>query len=683
MVVEDRTGREPMVDIYIAETSQMLEKLEQCILSGENDGFDVYIDEIFRIMHSIKGSSSMMLFNDIAHLAHTLEDVFDYLRNEHPNNIEYSDVADIVLEGVDFFKNEVSKIESSLEPDGEVSGLIEKIKRYLIKIKKLNGAEVSETAAQRLVENEEHKYYIAATSNKINLPVGSRYKAVIFFQEDCGTESLRAFTITHGFRSLAVDIETYPEEIIGNGESSEIIRREGLQILFRSQSNEEDIRTYFYNDPFLRELELTLIDETEDKIKRKKEILLDEHELEQSLKKQIKEGKEANISSGKQNTISVNISKLDMLMDLVGELVIAEAMVTQNPELEGLELDGFHKVARHLKKISNELQDSVMSIRMVPLATTFQKMQRIVRDMSHKLNKDVQLEIIGEETEVDKGIIENISDPIMHIIRNSMDHGIESLEERINKGKSEKGTITLEAKNSGGDVWIIIKDDGKGLNKEKILKKAEENGILVKSQSEMTDKEIYSLIFLPGFSTKDAVSEFSGRGVGMDIVMKNIEKVRGTVSVDSIPDGGSTVYIKIPLTLAIINGMTIKVGNSRYTIPITSIKESFRVKNEDIVTDPDGDEMLLVRGEGYSIIRLHEFYHVQTDVTEISNGIITMLEDGGKGICLFSDALIGEQQVVVKPLPKYIKKVRGVAGCTLLGDGSISLILDATSLINL
>jgi two-component system chemotaxis sensor kinase CheA len=371
-------------------------------------------------------------------------------------------------------------------------------------------------------------------------------------------------------------------------------------------------------------------------------------------------------------------------MDLVGEMVIAEAMVTQNPDLKGLQLDNFQKAARQFKKITTEIQDLVMSIRMVPLSSTFQKMHRIVRDMSKKLNKEIKLELIGEETEVDKNIIEHISDPLMHLVRNSIDHGIETIEEREASGKIRAGKVTLEAKNAGSDVLIIVKDDGKGLNKEKILKKARENDLLIKPESEMIDREIYNLIFLPGFSTKEAVSEFSGRGVGMDVVTKNLELVGGYVSVDSIEGKGTTITLKIPLTLAIIDGMNIRVGNSSYTIPITTIKESFKPKAKDLIRDPDGNEMIMVRGQCYPILRLHEYYNVKTKVTEFTEGIVIMVEHDDKTLCLFADMLLGQQQVVVKTLPSYIRnkrKIKGLAGCTLLGDGNISLILDIGGLV--
>jgi two-component system chemotaxis sensor kinase CheA len=273
----------------------------------------------------------------------------------------------------------------------------------------------------------------------------------------------------------------------------------------------------------------------------------------------------------------------------------------------------------------------------------------------------------------------------MHLIRNAVDHGIEDYELRISKGKEKVGKVILEAKNSGSNVFVIIKDDGKGLKKEKLLEKARKNGLLEKPESEMTDQEIYNLILIPGFSTKENVTEFSGRGVGMDVVAKNLEAVGGSVTVDSLEDLGTTITLKIPLTLAIIDGMNIKVGDSRYTIPITAIKESFRPKESDLLVDPDGNEMIMVRGQCHPILRLHKYYNVNTNINEFIEGILIMVEHDDITFCIFADELLGQQQVVVKALPNYIKKKRkisGLSGCTLLGDGNISLILDIGGLAN-
>jgi two-component system chemotaxis sensor kinase CheA len=270
-------------------------------------------------------------------------------------------------------------------------------------------------------------------------------------------------------------------------------------------------------------------------------------------------------------------------------------------------------------------------------------------------------------------------------VRNSIDHGIESAEDRLKAGKQPYGTVTLEAQNAGSDVIITVKDDGRGLNKEKILKKARQNKLLHKPESELSDKEIYNLIYLPGFSTNDDVTEYSGRGVGMDVVTQNITAVGGSVTVDSVEGKGMTVTLKIPLTVAIIDGMNIGVGSARFTIPITSIKESFKPKKEDIFRDTSGNEMIMVRGECFAVIRLHRQWSIETDITELTDGILIMIDEDDRKRCIFADNLIGRQQVVVKTLPQYIKstdKLDCLSGCTLLGDGSISLILDAGWLVS-
>ena len=273
----------------------------------------------------------------------------------------------------------------------------------------------------------------------------------------------------------------------------------------------------------------------------------------------------------------------------------------------------------------------------------------------------------------------------MHLVRNAADHGIESKQERKELGKEEVGKITLEACNSGGDVLIKVIDNGRGLDKDKILEKARKNGLIDGNENDLTEKKIYSMIFLPGFSTAEEVTEFSGRGVGMDVVRNNIEGLGGSISVDSEKEEGTTVTLKIPLTLAIVSGMIIRVGDAKYTVPIMSIRQSFRPSSEDIIVDTEGNEMVMVRGECYIIRRLNRMYNVKNAEENFENGILILIEDNDDTFCIFADEIIGEQQVVVKPLPEYVKKfdtIYGIAGCTLLGDGDISLILDVANLNN-
>jgi two-component system chemotaxis sensor kinase CheA len=365
----------------------------------------------------------------------------------------------------------------------------------------------------------------------------------------------------------------------------------------------------------------------------------------------------------------------------VGELVTSESMVSQNPDLTGLQLDNFNKAARQLQKIIHELQDVSMSVRMVPLSLTFQKMHRIVRDMCRKLGKEVNLEITGEETEVDKNIIEQITNPLMHLIRNSVDHGLEMPDERTQAGKIRAGTVTLEAKNESGDVWIIVKDDGKGFNKQKIYEKAKRNGLTTKSREELSDKEINQFILAAGFSTNEAVTEYSGRGVGMDVVVKGIENVGGSVMLDSAEGSGTQISIKIPLTLAIMEGMIVNVGETNFVIPITSIKESFKANESYNIADVNGEDIIMIRGEPNPIIKLRDRFSLNSKAENYYDGIMIMVENETRRVCLYVDAILGQRQVVVKPLPAYIKEVKGISGCTLLGDGSISLILDVADFL--
>lgn len=670
----DEHYSDPMLEVFIFETSQQVEELEQSVINAETAGefSSENINEIFRIMHTMKSSAAMMLFINISTIAHTIEDLFFFLREKKPSNVDPSVLSDLVLEGIDFIKLELEKIKNGDQADGDEAQLIIKINEHLTILKQMNeGGSTSEK------KEEKQQYYIGPEKTQVQNS-SNAYKAIIHFQDGSEMENIRAYMITHNLQDFSNDIYHIPEDITDHNESAEIIRKDGFVVFFKNDKSISEMNTFFNQVPALNNYEVIKLENLEE---YQHQSIKTSPFLENSHDK-IKHEVEHTTNS-QNKLISVNIQKLDFLMNLVGELVISEDMVTKNPDLRGLNLDNFNKAARQLRKIIDELQDIVMSIRMVPLGPKFHKMNRIVRDMSKSLNKEVHLEIIGEETEVDKNIIDNLGDPLMHLVRNALDHGLEPTEERVSAGKRREGVITLEAKNAGSEVVVTIKDDGRGLNKEKILKKAINNGLLTKSPEEMTDREIYNLIFLPGFSTKEVVTEYSGRGVGMDVVNKNIGAVGGSIYVDSTENVGTTITIKIPLTLAIINGMNIKVGNSRYTLPLTSIKESFRPKQNEVFHDPDGNEMIMIRGACYPVLRLHEFFSVKTDIVNFHEGILIMVELEHKAFCLFVDELLGEQQVVVKALPDFIKnlkKINGLAGCTLLGDGSISLILDVDGL---
>lgn len=692
---------DPMMEMFVFETNQNLEQLEQILIQSEKNGrFSVEeINDVFRIMHTIKGSAAMMVVNEVAAIAHAMEDIFFYLRENKPKQVDCSSLVDIILNAADFIKKEIDKLDAGEKADGIANQLIALTKKSLADLKKANEGESAESAAEK--ENPPLKEPGEKTVEKPlkKMPaVGEEitgteeqnvFQAILFYQDGCEMENIRAYTALNNLKDYINEEYHYPEDVLEDEQSIALIRRDGFNICFTTRMDYAAVSELLNKTIFLKELRLKQLADVKEWHYWHKETAAPAPAPEKPLADAATEAKHAKKAEVKENNhqsmISVNVGKLDVLMDLVGELVIAEAMVTQNPDLQGLELENFNKAARQLKKISGELQDGVMAIRMVPLTGTFQKMNRIVRDMSQKLNKTVELRLVGEETEVDKNVIEHISDPLMHLIRNSIDHGIELPEERKKAGKSAAGNIILEAKNAGSEVVINIIDDGKGFNREKILQKARDNHLIYKSEAELTDKEIYSFVFAPGFSTNEKVTEFSGRGVGMDVVMKNINAVGGNILASSEAGKGCVITLKIPLTLAIITGMNIKVGKARYTIPIVSIRESFKPAASDIIVDPDGNEMVMVRGQCHPLVRLYDLYHIDTKVKTVTEGIMVMVKTEKMTIGLFADELIGQQQIVVKPIPAFIKhisKTRGITGCTLLGDGNISLILDPVGIVN-
>ena len=385
-----------------------------------------------------------------------------------------------------------------------------------------------------------------------------------------------------------------------------------------------------------------------------------------------------------RNDIRVDLRKLDSMLDLVGELVIAEAMVTRHPVVWNAENESLERAVHQLRRVASSLQDMATSVRMIPLAPTFRRMTRLVYDLSVKAGKQVDLILLGEETEVDRTVIERISDPLVHIIRNAIDHGIESPEERLAAGKLETGRLTIEGHHEGGEVWIVITDDGRGLNREGILRKAMARGMVHGDGTELSDNQVYHFIFEPGFSTATKVTDISGRGFGMDVVKKNIEKLSGKIDIRTRPGEGTAVVLRIPLTLAIIDGMLVRSGETRYIIPLLSIRESLRPDPTQILSTPDGQEVVKLRDELIPIVRLDEtFSRVKSD-RALMDGILMIVEgEDGEVVALFADELLGQQETVIKGLSGWLKKSRGVSGCTILGDGEVGLILDIGAIVRL
>lgn len=690
-----------MLDIFLFESTQLLEKLDELVIEKKDaDAFDSDdINEIFRVMHTIKGSSGIMMFENIAKVSHKLEDIFYYIRESRPDNIPHMELVGHVLDVSGFISEELDKIKEGDNPDGDESGLLEELETFLKMIKK-------EIESDKKKEMPPENVYVAPSQFYIP-PVSTEsshfYKIHMTYKHDTLMSNVRAYSATYALKEVAEDLLFTPEDILTNEASADVILKDGFKMLLQAQCSKEEIlgmidssevehidiyecsaKEYqlgFDSNDAIIDLTST-VEEIEEKVaKEKKEPQPGDYVIKSKEVGKAKKLAKNEAKQPKQTFISINVEKMDMLMDLIGEIVIAEAVVAQNPDLKvpGLELSNFNKATAQLMKITSDLQDVIMSMRMMPLNPTFQKMNRIVFDSARKLGKEIDLVISGENTEVDKNIIENISDPLMHIIRNSVDHGIETKEDRIAAGKDPKGVIKLTAKNEGGKVLIIVEDDGQGLNKEKILAKARKNG-LINKDIEYSDKEIFQFITLPGFSTKEKVTELSGRGVGMDVVVKNIGNVGGTLEIDSEQGKGSTMTLKIPLTLAIITGIVLKIGSSTFVVETSAVKEFIRVSEGTIIENPTGDTAVRIRDEILPLVDLGEKYKIEGYKTDPERDVMAVLEHEGKKICIFISSLVGEQEIVVKPIPDYFKKVQGISGCTQLGDGSVALILDVGGL---
>ena len=387
-----------------------------------------------------------------------------------------------------------------------------------------------------------------------------------------------------------------------------------------------------------------------------------------------------------QNSIRVSVERVDQLINLVGELVITQSMLAQTAQLgqvsdEPIDFERLQERLQQLERNTRELQESVMSIRMLPVSSVFNRFPRLVRDLAGKLDKQIELRTIGEGTEIDRGVIEKITDPLTHLIRNSVDHGIETVAEREAAGKPVKGLITLTACHQGGSVVIEIRDDGRGLNRDKLLAKARERGVFVPENP--TDQDIWQLIFAPGFSTAETITDVSGRGVGMDVVRRNIEQLGGRVELSSVPGKGTIISIRLPLTLAIMDGMSVGIGENNYIVPLTTIMESLRPRPEDVKSVAGSGRVVYVRGEYLPLVALHEVFGLTPISDKPEQGILIIVDTECGRAALFVDELLGQRQVVIKSLESNYRKVPGISAATIMGDGSVSMILDVSEVLRL
>ncbi len=618
---------------FISETNDLLDSAEGSLLAIENSPEEVkFIDDAFRAVHTIKGNAGFFGYARIEQTCMDIESTLDNLR-KGKKKADNNTITNL-LQGFDSVQNLLHQLDDTTsEGPSDSAGTSSR------------EAAGEKPAAEKSSDEES--------------------------EADGKTASIQ------------------PEENGSSAQEQQAIDEEAFQ-LRKKLTNEETV--YKPLGDVLVELG-SATRETVDRAldvqqKRLGEILVErgaakkeavEHVLKEQEKKRetVKEGAYA----GKRRDIRVDMNKLDKLFDLMGELITAEAMVVSHPELDGLDLDNFTKAASSMSKITRAMQEITMTIRMIPLEGLFNKMRRLVRDLSRKFGKQIELSISGQDTEMDRNVIDEISDPMVHLIRNSIDHGIEDVSKRGKLGKDETGHISLDAKYEGNEIWITISDDGGGLNREKIIDKAQANNLLTSDSDEMGDSEVFQLIFEPGFSTADKVSEISGRGVGMDVVRRNIEKLRGKIDIDSKPGAGTDIILKIPLTLAIIDGIIFRVGTMQYSLPINDVVEFQKAERNQVTETTVGSSVLRLRDELIPIIKLYEFFSIESEKREVSEALSIVAQGRGKKVALMVDEIIGYQQIVIKPLPEYMEGMKAVAGCSVMGNGEVTLILDIGSLI--
>ncbi len=673
------------LDVFLEECFEGLEAMESGLLNLD-EGTDLEeVNTIFRAAHSIKGGSAAFGFNHISEFTHVMETLLDQLRSG-TRRVDQATV-DLLLSSVDVLREMVEGLKNDERPDEEkVAGLKARLEAAV------------KGDATPLAPGEE-------AAGKPREPAGGeprRWRIELrpgpeMFRE--GNDPLILFRELGKLGELEVETRTPHLPALEALDPTSCHMEWSASL--STTAPEEEIREIFSWMGEGHELELESLEERAGAAGEPVPVEAVPAAGEAGSAAPEAEGKATQpapqtpakassaVKSGgnrESSSIRVSIEKVDLLINLVGELVITQSMLNQvgaallqrgGPEAEAL-LNGLAQLERNTR----ELQENVLQIRMLPISFAFNRFPRLVRDLSNKMGKQVELVLTGEQTEVDKTVLEKIGDPLVHLVRNSLDHGLEMPEVRQAAGKPEQGRLELSAQHESGNIVIRISDDGAGLNREKILKKAIEKG-LVSERDELSDERIDNLIFQPGFSTADKVSDLSGRGVGMDVVKRNINDLGGTVSIHSDPGKGSTVVIRLPLTLAILDGQLAKVGEETYILPLISIVESLQIRPDRLESVAGSAELYRFRDEYIPIVRLNRLFGVVEGSNDLEQGLLVVVEAEGQHVGLFVDRLQGQQQVVIKSLETNFHQLEGVSGATILGDGQVALILDIPGLVQL
>ena len=663
-------------EMFLEEAAELFESADNVLLAAENNGSltDDEMGQLFRDVHTLKGSGASVELAFFAEFTHDVENLMDKLRS---HKIEYQpEMAETLIDGLDVMK-EILELEVSNQINREkfqelTSSLLEEIRAYS------NGSTTNKKEEEQITQS-------VKVLEKIDTPISDEKEEFGFFSDDLNSQRDRKdmpFGIFEDDDTDDKNIGFYDEEL-------ENISNNTDDNKFKIDENKENFG-FFDGMEKISPNSVMEINDIESETSNENKIAEQEKkDLPTTVSRRAKENSddtEKKSISNNNNSIRVNLDKIDLLMNNVGDLVITNAMLTQfsstieESKTRGSVLERLELLERHIR----DMQDSIMSIRMVPMDSIYSKFPKVVRDISKKLGKKVEFKHYGDNVEIDKAMIEGLTDPLMHIIRNSLDHGIEMPEDRIKAGKSDTGTISISAEQANGQMIITIEDDGKGVDSERVAQKALEKGQIDENQfTSMSHNDKALLIFGAGLSTADQITDISGRGVGMDVVKTNIHKLGGIIKLDTELGKGTVITIMLPLTLAILDGLDIRVGDQKYILPLSSIVESLQPTANMIKKIGDGtQDLLMLREEFIPVVKLHKLFGLKKSFEKLEDGMLIVVKSGNTKVALSIDEFLNQHQVVVKPLDKNFRSVQGIGAATVRGDGSIGLILDVLGIID-
>ncbi|MCT7518316.1 chemotaxis protein CheA [Aliarcobacter cryaerophilus] len=663
-------------EMFLEEAAELFESADNVLLAAENNGSltDDEMGQLFRDVHTLKGSGASVELAFFAEFTHDVENLMDKLRS---HKIKYQpEMAETLIDGLDVMK-EILELEVSNQINREkfqelTSSLLEEIRAYS------NGSTTNKKEEEQITQS-------VKVLEKIDTPISDEKEEFGFFSDDLNSQRDRKdmpFGIFEDDDTDDKNIGFYDEEL-------ENISNNTDDNKFKIDENKENFG-FFDGMEKISPNSIMEINDIESETSNENKIAEQEKkDLPTTVSRRAKENSddtEKKSISNNNNSIRVNLDKIDLLMNNVGDLVITNAMLTQfsstieESKTRGSVLERLELLERHIR----DMQDSIMSIRMVPMDSIYSKFPKVVRDISKKLGKKVEFKHYGDNVEIDKAMIEGLTDPLMHIIRNSLDHGIEMPEDRIKAGKSDTGTISISAEQANGQMIITIEDDGKGVDSERVAQKALEKGQIDENQfASMSHNDKALLIFGAGLSTADQITDISGRGVGMDVVKTNIHKLGGIIKLDTELGKGTVITIMLPLTLAILDGLDIRVGDQKYILPLSSIVESLQPTANMIKKIGDGtQDLLMLREEFIPVVKLHKLFGLKKSFEKLEDGMLIVVKSGNTKVALSIDEFLNQHQVVVKPLDKNFRSVQGIGAATVRGDGSIGLILDVLGIID-